>query len=63
MIHEAQISPSLNQKESEAQAVRFPPHDGAQHPPIERFLSFCDLLPWEWRRQVVIHGQRFWLPG
>ncbi len=43
--------------------IRFPlpaSSEGTQRRPKRRLSR---LLPRRWRRQVVIQGQRFWLPG
>lgn len=41
--------------------VHFPTPSGGKRPAAGLHLG--SLLPRRWRRQVVIQGRRFWLPG
>jgi hypothetical protein len=50
-------------KQGGALAVRFPLPSDAGGGANARLLRLSKLLPRQWRRQVVIQGQRFWLPG
>lgn len=50
-------------KQGAALAVRFPLPSDAEGGVGARLLRLSKLLPPQWRRQVVIQGQRFWLPG
>ncbi len=48
---------------AKAQAIRFPLRAGDGRPVNGHLPRLSNLLPRRWRRQVVIHGHRFWLPG
>jgi hypothetical protein len=43
--------------------VRFPSPAGPRQAWKATWTRWKGLLPRRWRRQVVISGQRFWLPG
>lgn len=55
-------SPPKRRKD-EHLAVRFPSSGTIRRPKNGLRPLLNDLLPQRWRRQVVIQGQRFWLPG
>ena len=44
-------------------AVRFPLPDRDQEQSKRPWSRLAALLPGTWRRQVVIQGHRYWLPG
>ncbi len=47
----------------QVQAIRFPLRTDNGRAANGRLPRLSNLLPRRWRRQVVIHGRRFWLPG
>jgi hypothetical protein len=62
MDQKAPTRPWPGAREPERLAVCFPAWR-AQTPARHRLPRLGDLVPRRWRRQVVIQGQRFWLPG
>jgi hypothetical protein len=56
---------NLGKEPAEAQvlAVRFPLSAAERRPAHDELPRLSCLLPWRWRRRVVIRGQRYWLPG
>jgi len=55
--------PATGQPKSSGESVVRFPVTGKSQVVKGRLRRLSDLLPRRWRRQVVIQGQRFWLPG
>jgi hypothetical protein len=62
MGHDTQIN-ARSREEPQTVVVRFPVHHQSRQQSVSRRIRLSDLLPRCWRRQVVIQGRRFWLPG